>query len=146
VSASGLLCGLAIQAALFLAHHVQAIARPQKKSLRRSKPRFFYCSPFLQKHDFQKIFLPPSPTPQHQIQLIHHLRPIRIVQDFLTQKCFLAGCPEKRICQFKIRLEWRMGGHKLINADRVMLQAKLFEQRRQTVHGRFHDGLLKKGI
>ena len=48
-------------------------------------------------------YIPPSP--QQQIQLIHYLRPIRIFQNFLTQKRLLAIRPEKRIFEFQLWLE-----------------------------------------
>lgn len=45
------------------------------------------------------------PSPQQQIQLIHHLRPIRILQNLFAQKCLLAIRPEKRIFEFQLWLE-----------------------------------------
>ena len=57
-----------LKAVLGFVHQAQAVAR-RGKAVRRA-------------------FSLPSPTPQHQVQLIHHLRPIRILQDLLAQNAF----------------------------------------------------------
>ncbi|MNP05945.1 hypothetical protein D3C76_979100 [compost metagenome] len=47
----------------------------------------------------------PPPLSQHHIQLIHHLRPIGIIQDFIAQQIRLARAPEKSIRQVQVRFE-----------------------------------------
>ncbi len=61
---------------------------------------FFYISPFP-----YRFFLHPPPLPQQHIQLIHHLRPIRIIQNLLTQQLCLALVPEERVRQVQFGFE-----------------------------------------
>jgi hypothetical protein len=50
-------------------------------------------------------FLHSPPLPQHHIQLIHHLRPIGVFQNFIAQQIRLARVPEKSIRQVQVRFK-----------------------------------------
>ncbi|MCY1464056.1 hypothetical protein D9M71_820320 [compost metagenome] len=77
--------------------------------------------------------------------MIHHLRPIGVIQNVVAQEFRLALSPEKRIRQVQFGFERGMGGDEFVDAFGVVGQAELFEKVGKAVDWGFHGGLLFHG-